>query len=286
MAVGIDINALNKSTPEDAKEKGLARFSNVILGVGLRFANQITPKVVKTIEDKFPEGTCPNREEAQEVINLRNNLVTQANKLSKTLDVITKASLGISTFLTVLLAIKKNLQRIKTGVSIAAKFIPAGLPGAIPAALNDLGDAIDKITFNNLGESKLIKRKAASDQVLLVVSLVNRYVRDFITELNRLDLEINKCVPNANITPVDNNLNQIAQIQLEAELSPNNNTYKGFVLEIEEVPFSPTVTRKRAIGLNEDGIKLIQTNLSFTTNDQVLIEELKFIIDRDNLKAF
>lgn len=286
MAVGIDINALNKSTPEDAKEKGLARFSNVILGVGLRFANQITPKVVKTIEDKFPEGSCPNSEEAQEVINLRNNLVTQANKLSKTLDIITKASLGISTFLTVLLAIKKNLQRIKTGISITAKFIPVGLPGAIPAALNDLGDAIDKITFNNLGESKLIKRKAASDQVLLVVSLVNRYVRDFITELNRLDLEINKCIPNADITPVDNNLNQIAQIQLEAELSPNDSTYKGFVLEIEEVPFSPTVTRKRAIGLNEDGIKLIQTNLSFTTNDQVLIEELKFIIDRDNLKAF
>lgn len=286
MAVGIDINALNKSTPEDAKEKGLARFSNVILGVGLRFANQITPKVVKTIEDKFPEGSCPNSEEAQEVINLRNNLVTQANKLSKTLDIITKASLGISTFLTVLLAIKKNLQRIKTGISITAKFIPLGLPGAIPAALNDLGDAIDKITFNNLGESKLIKRKAASDQVLLVVSLVNRYVRDFITELNRLDLEINKCIPNADITPVDNNLNQIAQIQLEAELSPNDSTYKGFVLEIEEVPFSPTVTRKRAIGLNEDGIKLIQTNLSFTTNDQVLIEELKFIIDRDNLKAF
>lgn len=285
MAVGIDIDAITNSTPEDAKAKGAAKFVSIILGVGLRFANQITPKVVKTIEEKFPEGQCPNVQQAQEVINLRNNLVTQANKFSQVLDVITKAALGVSTFLGILLLVKQILQGAKTGISLAAKFIPF-IPGAVPSALNDLGDAVDKITFDKYGNSKLIKSKSISDQVLLVTSLVNKYVKNFIEELEKLDLKINECVAGADLVPVDNNLIQIARVELEAEQGPNNNTYKGFIIEIEEVPFSPTVTRKRAIGMNEDGIKLIQTNLSFSPNEQILIEELKFIIDRDDLKAF
>jgi len=285
MAVGIDNKAINNSTPEDNKIKGAERFVQLILGVGLKFANQITPKIVKTLENKFPEGQCPNSSEVQEITDLRNNLVTQANKLSEGLDFLSKAALGVSTFLGTLLLVKQILQGTKTGVSLAAKFIPV-IPGAIPSALSDLGDAIDKITFDKYGNSKLIKSKSISDKTLLVTSLVNKYIKNFIDQLNELDLQINKCAPNSNLIPVGKELIDIAQIELEAQQSLNESTYKGFIIEIEEVPFSTTVTRKRAVGLNQDKIKLIQTNLSFSSNEQILIEELKFIIDRDNLKAY
>jgi hypothetical protein len=46
------------------------------------------------------------------------------------------------------------------------------------------------------------------------------------------------------------------------------------------------VNRYRAVGKNQSGIVLIQTELSFTLEPQILINELKLIIDRDNLKAY
>jgi hypothetical protein len=70
-----------------------------------------------------------------------------------------------------------------------------------------------------------------------------------------------------------------------AETSNIQSTYQGFTFEIIEKPFSPTVNRKIAQAKNSQGIVLLQTEPSFTQNPQVLIEELKLIINRDNLKA-
>lgn len=71
----------------------------------------------------------------------------------------------------------------------------------------------------------------------------------------------------------------------ENENSTIETTYRGFVFEIEKVPFSPTVNRSRANALNKDGIVMLSSELSFTKEPSILIEELKFVIDRDNLRA-
>jgi hypothetical protein len=96
------------------------------------------------------------------------------------------------------------------------------------------------------------------------------------------------------LTPFSEDINNISlllnQIENEETISGSEgggeNNYNGFIIQIEEVPFNDKIIRKRAIGLDKNGVKLVQTELSFTTNPQTLIEELKLIIDRDNLKAY
>ena len=51
-------------------------------------------------------------------------------------------------------------------------------------------------------------------------------------------------------------------------------------------PYTDTVTQKRAVGLNSSGIVLIASEFSFASDPNVLLNEIKFIIDRDNLKAY
>jgi hypothetical protein len=89
--------------------------------------------------------------------------------------------------------------------------------------------------------------------------------------------------PNQTLNPVSDNLQKILT---DNQQSVDDSTYQGFIFKIEEVPFSSTVTRRKAVAFNQSGIPLIETPLSFTTNDQTLIDELKLIIGRDNLKAY
>jgi len=77
----------------------------------------------------------------------------------------------------------------------------------------------------------------------------------------------------------------IEQDVAEDEESVTETSYRGFSFEIETIPFTSTVNRIRALALNRDGIPLLQTELSFTSTPDILIQELKFIIDRDNLRA-
>jgi hypothetical protein len=116
--------------------------------------------------------------------------------------------------------------------------------------------------------------------------LVNGFILTIVNVLNSLDTILIKCSPNSTFIPISKGINDSADVQRQAEVTLNQTTYQGFIIEIQEVPYTPTVIRRRALGKNQQGIILIQTELSFTTNPLTLINELKSIIDKDNLKAY
>jgi len=288
----IQEDIIRNSIPKDLKEKGLAKLGTYVTNEAVKFADKMIPALEAQLKEF--ENQCPPPEKIKQVINLRNNVVGQANSISNTLDGITKnvglASIGITS----LLGLIKGLKITKVAASIAAKLLPV-VPGAVPSTISDLDDLITSKTFDIEGNSKITPTKNAIDGISVPIAYLSSEMLQFTTVLEQLDNAIKDCTksnPNFNLDPelklgsISSNLAQIAEVQKQSNQSPNLSTYQGFILEIEEVPFSSKINRKRAVGKNQDGIVIVQTELSFTPSDRVLINELKSIIDKDNLKAY
>jgi hypothetical protein len=279
---GIDITTILDSIPEDRKVKGLQKLGQILIQKGTELEDQIPPSITN-LTSQFTPGSCPDPAILQSIVEKRNNIVGKLNAVGQTLNVVTATYTGVSSFLDILLFSVSNLRNIRTGLNQAAKIIPV-IPGAAVSAINDLGDVTDRITFDGLGNSKLQQQKDRIDSLVIPIAIFSKIIQSIVTSLNSLDVLIAACDANASLDSLSEVIVQTANNETQAEV--NDGSYKGFTFQIEEVPFSPTVNRRKAIALNQSGIPLLETPLSFTTNNQTLIDELKLIIDRDNLKAY
>ena len=283
MALGIDINTIQGAIPDNLKRQGIDKISGLLIKKGEEIRSQIEPKLTKELETA-KEGICDNIDKLNQSIQTRNNIVNKLNSISKFLDQTTLAFAGVATFFELLLLTKNILATSKLIANIGVKFLPV-TPGAVTSTVDDLGTAANTITFDNLGNSRLEKARNIVAGSSIAIALLSIAIKSSIILLNSLDTELNKCSNTSGLTPIEPNLLNIASQVEQSQQTQNNSIYKGFIIEVETVPYTNTVDRYKAIGVNSDGIKLIETPLSFTTNKQTLIDELKFIIDRDNLKA-
>ena len=282
----IDLQAIQRATPDNLKASGTAKLGTLIFDQG-KVINQLLDPIANKLLSQVttPDGTCVPQQTLDSVISQRNGLVLQLNDIGNNLNRLTSTLTGLSNYLSLAQTVITIIKTAKITTSIAAKILPT-VPGAIPAAISDLEDAKNQITFTDTGTSKLDKIQGSVSSAAISVSIVNSYILNIVNTLNALDIILIKCSPNSTYSPISKDIEDSASAQRQAETTLNQTTYNGFIIEIEEVPYTPTVTRRRAIGKNQQGIVLIQTELSFTTNPQTLINELKLIIDKDNLKAY
>jgi len=246
------------------------------------------PPILKTVfADSCPN---PNSPAIKKIITIRNGLVVSLNTIGKQLDNITKTITGLSTFLNLTEIVITSLDTAKTLLSAGSKFIPSppGVPGVITSGLADLETIIRKKLFTPTGEAKLPKIAGSIAAAAIPISIINIYIQQLVGILSALDIKLKQCVPNQvnDLLPISDNIISISAQQIQANATINQTTYNGFLIEIETVPYTPTVNRYRAVGKNQSGIVLVQTDLSFTLEPQILINELKLIIDKDNLKAY
>ena len=293
----VDSTIVEQSTPEELKPKGKAKLGQRVLNLGKQTLKLILPKLTSLakeyalgefeqarIEATSPEQIealkqqfCPAPDQLQRLIDTRNNIVGQLNSIGTKLNTLNFSIGGLQDVTSTLKNLLSSVETAKLVASAAAKVVPV-IPGAVPALLNDLETIDDKIL------PLLEKNSGSINATAIPVAVVTSIINKIVNSLSQLDDLIKLCGPNSTLDSLSDIIVQTANSQTQADV--NDGSYKGFTFTIEEVPFSPTVNRLKAIALNQGGIPLLETPLSFTTNRQTLIDELKLIIDRDNLKPF
>ncbi len=293
----VDPKVVEDSTPQELKPKGKQALGKRILTLGKKILQLILPKLVSMVRqyaigqfeeakaqattpeqiEELKQQYCPAPSELAQLIQTRDNIVNQLNSIGTRLDGL-NFSIGITQDITNALSqLSTIIESVKIGLSAAAKVLPI-TPGSVPAILNDLETLDDKVI------PIIEKNQGALNSTAVPIAAVTSTINKVVRILNQLDILISFCAPNSQVVPISNTVRTLSEIQVKSDINSGN--YKGFVIQIEEEQYTPTVTRRKAVASNTNGIKLLETPLSFTTNNQTLIDELKFIIDQNGLRAY
>jgi len=299
----VDPSAIDKGTPNNLKPEGQQKLPSLFLEQGKKLAKKATPALTALIAkfgieqlkgemdgganpEELKQKYCPTKPELDSLIRQRNDIVGFLNNTGVDLDRLAatvNSGAGIANLIQGLI---NGLAATKVSSQIAMSIIPTGLPGAVPAAIDNLGDIKDQTTFKEDGTPRLPPLTTLASSVSPAISAVQSVILKITTLLKSLDLLIQLCSPTADLTDTSPTINTLAENEDLAQRSPNEGTYKGFVLDIETRPYTDTVTQSRAVAKNKSNIVLLTTEYSFASDPNVLIEEIKFIIDRDDLKAY
>jgi len=274
--VGLDsLRSLLISKEQELKDRFLTALLKVMQDAGID---------ITTMPPTLPD-LCPTKETLDKIIGIRNNLVTNLNGISKTLNIVAGTVTTTSTVFEVASKLPQIIGTINTALSLGIKFIPSppGAPGAVTSALSDLEDLKNFLLFKADGSARLVETKNKIEMLSFAIDSFTAAVNIILSLLGLLDQLINKCTK-TDLIPVNNDL--VQQVKKATTSTPDQTSYQGFTIKIVEVPFNAKISKKKAIGYNAEGIPLIETPASFTTNSQVLIDELKLYIDNNNLKAY
>jgi len=225
------------------------------------------------INKKTPQSfDCPSSAKIQELIKKRNNLVKQLNNLYSSITILTK-TLGVTN--TIISALEIGIQLVYA-IPYPATGIPViGLPPLTSGVIEVTGTAKDKLiqTLNKAGIMVSI--------LTITSATIGVLLGTVIQILNQLDTLLAQCAvdQNMDLEQLNNEINSLSNTTVIATQSENN-TYKGFTLEVKinEKNTSKFISRF-AQASNKHGVPVLKTESSFASDPQVLIDQLKFIID-------
>ena len=224
---------------------------------------------ITDIEDQI---SCPTQPELIQIINRKNKLVKQLNNSLKVIDSTIKAlgvSGGVIESLNITFQVLKNLP------------IPSSVPPGVGIPINvilGIQDNKDKL-------DKLIKGlRTMNIGTLTTLILLRQVLSQALQYLNMLDKLVQHCYPDADQEQISAELTALTQQQTQ-QLSPIVININGFEMGVETEPTTNLLKRRRAIARNKGGVVMLKGEWSFSSIDQILIDELVFYIQQNNLKA-
>jgi len=241
------------------------------------------------------ETSCPTSKELNDIINQKNQLVTVLNKTMTLIDSTTKF-VGITEI---------TLESLNISLQIVLNFplpIPPGLPLNVITIIQQTAKKLEGVILKS---SKLIEEIL----VILVVLKISLYT--LIEILNMLDKLIQHCYteidqartspPSSTQTTTTSPISQLSSdilIPINASLILSTNQVKkdqdivdepqvvnGFTFSVETEITESKIKRRRAIAKSSNGTILLRGDFSFSSIDRILIDELIFYIQQNNLQS-
>jgi len=232
-----------------------------------KLRSEVQKKVLELLAE-FSNG-CPNQAKMKEIILVKNNLLKIINSFKK----------RVQSVKTISGTIKPTISAANIALNIITS-IP--IPTAVPPGA---GIPISILTSYSKGINILMQTiDVLQSDVEAVDSIVNSVTipLDFlITKLNSLDLKIAKCSIDSK-TDLSTILNSVQPKEnTGSEGVPNDNfLHKGYILAIVQDSNSPKIAPKRyATATDSRGIVVLIGDSSFSSSTQILLDEIKFMID-------
>jgi hypothetical protein len=240
----------------------------------------VKEQITKLVKDKLviPD----NIENLNKVIELKNKLTKQLNNLYSKVESITN----------ILNPIENIIPKAKTGIQIAQtainaiSFIPSTAVTPIPVGpILQAQKAINFLrTLLGRGEGKITEGTSS-------ITLLLDKLQTVIDLLEIVDIAIN-----TSAEELGGDLNEQEQISQELlkstqqqsqQLSPTISNVNGFDMGVITLSnkVGKNLNRRQAVAKNSQGIIMLRGEPSFSSNDQILIDQLVFYIQQNNLNA-
>lgn len=270
---------------EKAKEKLIPFILKLLMPFGLPVVQAVINKI--SIDKIKNQILCPKIDNLSELIKKRNKITKQINSLYKSISTMSKAMMGIEI----------AMVALKIGIK-AIGIIPFPMPPAVPVAAGIIEELLKR--FGVVVNVATLALAAFATVLGIILGLLNAL--DFLLQtclqsqneaaaaaeatatgepinagktaietFEKINDELNLFINES--TGIDNQT-VINTIQV------NKQTYKGFTLELVMDPYNPLQYPKRfAQALTQTGVPVLKTDPSFASDPQILLEQLKFLID-------
>jgi hypothetical protein len=244
------------------KQTALPLAITLISQFGITKAAQLIDQGKTKASDLKDKISCPTPEELKKLISRKNKLVKQINNSLKIIDNTTK-----------ILGITEGVLILLDTALFTADNTPSFLNPFPPGINKILSKTIDRLKSTNVG-------------LLTILVIVRQVLTQLLQYLSLLDTLIQQCSPNNELTQeqLSAELTALTQQQTQ-QLSPVVININGFEMGVETENTTNSLKRRRAIARNKGGVVMLKGEWSFSSIDQILIDELVFYIQQNDLKA-
>lgn len=259
-----------------AKRKSIMKVVNIIKTklVPLAIGQLILFGISKL--SQRDQKICPSQSQLEGVINNRNRIARQLNQIYKA--IISNAALAVA-----FTAISQAFR----GVRLTVDNLP--IPLGAPLGVGQPYNVVSKLqNINDLLKRLEEENKELNKQILIALVFLVAALAIILLLLKGIDELTQECSTQQNIPleTINENLLDLTQ-EAEEEESPVITQVNGFIMGVEtDKNEVGSLNRRYAVAKNPQGVIVLKGEPSFSASDQILIDELVFYIESNNLKAF